>query len=96
MNDAVLSFSADELALLKQALLHVTDEAKIAGMARLRYALERMEPNQPFHLDATEITAADEVLTMVSAKGFLPDGLDAEGERDFHHVKGMIAAAAVD
>jgi hypothetical protein len=96
MNDAVLSFSADELALLRQAVLHLTDEADIRGMARLRYALERIEPDQPFHFDAVEIAAADGVLTRVSAEGALPFGLDGESQRNFHHLKGVIAAAAVD
>lgn len=96
MNDATLCFSGDELAVLQHAVLHVSGEGEIQGMARLRFALERIAPDQPFHFDSAQIAAADEVLTRVSAEGRLPEGLDAEGQRNFHHLKGLIAAAAVD
>ncbi len=95
MNDANLTFTINELAVLTSVVRHSVDQP-IAGIAKLQEALNQAKPGVPFHYTAAAIAAADEAFNHVTAQGYMPNGLHSDQEDAFHRAKATIAAAAVD
>ena len=95
MNAATLSFSTDELAILKHVTRHAASRP-LAGLARLEHALTMIKPGKPFHFSAREIEAADEAFQLAPDLGIVPDTIKVGSSDAFHRVKATIAAARVD
>lgn len=95
MNAATLSFSTDELAILKQVTRQAASRP-LPGLARLQHALTQVRPDKPFHFTAREIEAADRAFQLAPDLGVAPDTLEQGSADHFHRVKATIAAARVD